>query len=163
MGAALAALFIPFCTIADACGDAAKLIKNFEGFRPSVYICQAGEKAIGYGFTDSCLVSRGTITREEAEKELTRICGELVQKISNDLNGIMLKDTELAALVSFVYNVGWRNYRGSTLRRLILNGKRGWPVAKEFNRWVYVKKSGKKIQSNGLKKRRAAEAATFAK
>ena len=138
--------------------SAEELIKTFEGFRGKTYICPAGVKTIGYGFTDKDLVAKGTITREEANKVLARKVKNLQARIVVDLNsyGRKLTKNELAALTSFVYNVGWHNWMSSTMReKLICGDKAG--AAEEFPRWKYA--GGKKLM--GLIRRRAAEQRTF--
>ena len=138
--------------------SAEELIKTFEGFRGATYICPAGVKTIGYGFTDKDLVAKDTITREEADKALSRKVKSLQARIIVDLNGYGRKLTknELAALTSFVYNVGWHNWMSSTMReRLICGDQAG--AAEEFPRWEYA--GGKKLV--GLIRRRAAEKRTF--
>jgi len=163
MGAALAALFLPLSAVGNAASESVELLKRLEGFRPSAYLCQAGELAIGYGFTDQRIVSRGTISRAEADRELKRLCDSLLRKIRMDLKGRSLTDTQTAAIVSFAYNVGWGTYRTSTVRRMILQGRRGADVAEEIRKWVFVTQDGRKIRSRGLQKRRLTEALMFAR
>lgn len=142
---------------------AADFIKGIEGFRPSAYLCQAGELAIGYGFTDPRLIAKGTISRAEADRELDRICGTIRQRLRMELKGQRLTDGEEAAVVSFIYNVGWYNFKCSRMCRLIIQGKRGSDVAEEFRRWTYVSQDGRKVKSKGLQKRRLSEAVMFAR
>ena len=138
--------------------SAEELIKTFEGFRGAAYLCPAGVKTIGYGFTDKDLVDKGTITREEADKVLSRKVKNLQAKIIVDLNsyGRKLTKNELAAVTSFVYNVGWHNWMSSTMREKIICGDKAG-AAEEFPRWKYA--GGKKLM--GLVRRRAAEQRTF--
>ena len=138
--------------------SAEELIKTFEGFRGATYLCPAGVKTIGYGFTDKDLVAKGTITREEANKVLSRKVKSLQAKITVDLkgHGCRLTKNELAAVTSFVYNVGWHNWMSSTMREKIICGDKAG-AAEEFPRWKYA--GGKKLV--GLVRRRAAEQRTF--
>ena len=141
---------------------AAELLKGLEGFRPSVYKCEAGKPTIGYGFTSKAMVGRGRMTEAEASAELSRICGRIRARLRAELGkGNRLSPNEEAAVVSFIYNVGWANFRGSTMCRLLKQGRRGAAVAAEFRRWVYVTKGGRKTASRGLRNRRAKEAAVF--
>ena len=156
MVAAIAAFALP--SFADRATDH---LKRIEDFRESVYLCQAGERAIGYGFTSADMIAKGHITRAEADKELERLCQNIRRQIRKELKGQPLTDGETAALVSFVYNVGWRNFKNSTILKKIRQGKRGVEVGEEFRRWVYVTKGGKKIRSRGLQKRRLSEAVMF--
>ena len=159
---AIAVLLFTMNTYGDACHKAVSFLKRVEDFRPSVYVCQAGERAIGYGFTDAALIARGHITRAEADIELKRKCERLIQKVRIDLKGRRITDTQMAAIVSFAYNVGWGNYRASKVRKMILNGRRDSDVAEELRKWVYVSKDGRKIRSRGLQKRRLSEAIMYA-
>lgn len=155
------AAFAAFTLTAFA-DSTADFLKGVEGFRSSVYLCQAGERAIGYGFTAPELIAKGSMTRVEADRELIRICGEIRRRLRRELRRQRLRECEETAVISFIYNVGWYNFKSSSMFRLILHGKRGGVVAKEFRRWVYVTKDGKKIRSRGIEKRRAAEARMFA-
>lgn len=142
--------------------QAAELLKGFEGFRPSVYKCEAGKRTIGYGFTSAAMVGKGHITEAEASAELSRICDSLTAKLRAELgNGNTLKPHEEAAVVSFIYNVGWTNFKNSKMCRLLKSGIRGTRVGLEFRRWVFVTKGGKKVVSKGLRNRRHKEMMTF--
>jgi hypothetical protein len=43
--------------------DTADFLKQYEGFRDTVYLDGKGIKTIGYGFTDPKFVNKGRITR----------------------------------------------------------------------------------------------------
>ena len=142
---------------------AADFLKGIENFKSSAYLCQAGELAIGYGFTDPDLIAKGAITRAEADRELSRICGDIRQRLRRELKRQRLTENEETAVVSFIYNVGWYNFKCSRLFRMLLQGKRGSIVANEFRRWAYVTQNGQKVKSKGIQKRRIAEALMFAR
>lgn len=161
--AALAALLFPFVALGDACRDAVALLKRLEGFRSSPYTCQAGELAIGYGFTDAELIARGHMTQAEADRELNRKCYRLVQKVRMDLKGRRITDTQMAAIVSFAYNVGWGNYITSKIHSMVVRGDSPSAVGEEIRKWVFVCRDGRKVKSRGLQKRRISEAVMFAK
>ena len=145
-------------TIAKATG----LVKGFEGFRPSVYKCEAGKATIGYGFTSKELIAKGRMTEAEASAELKRICEGIALKLRKEIGTAKpLTASQEAAVVSFVYNVGWTNFKTSTMCRLLKEGKRGAVIGVELRKWVYVTKGGKKVVSKGLARRRAKEARTF--
>jgi lysozyme len=69
---------------------------------------------------------------------------------------VELSEPQLGALVSFTYNCGIGNFRGSTLRRL-LNAGRYREAADQFSRWI---QGGGKVLP-GLVKRRDAERKLF--
>ena len=142
---------------------AAALLRRVEGYRASPYLCQAGEWAIGYGFTAPSLIAKGSITQREAETELNRICTAIQTRLRRELKHQRLTPNEEAAVISFIYNVGWYRFKTSTMFRLLIHGKRGKIVADEFRRWVYVSNGGRKVKSRGMQKRRMIEASTFLK
>lgn len=159
---ATALLAMAYTAMGDTIDKASTLLKGFEGFRPSVYKCEAGKDTIGYGFTSKELIAKGRMTEAEASAELKRICEDIALKLRAELgNGNILTASEEAAIVSFVYNVGWYNFKTSTLCRLLKEGRRGAVIGVELRRWVYVTKGGKKVVSKGLAKRRDKEARTF--
>ena len=136
---------------------AEELITTFEGFKGRVYICPSGRKTIGYGFTDRKLVEKGRMTKAEAKEIVRKYCAALRIRIAADLHPVHLADHELEALVSFVYNVGWDNWKASTMREKLLTGKSRESVAAEFPRWKYSRKT----ILLGLIRRRAAEKRLF--
>ena len=158
----LTAAFLTMASTQGATESATTLLKGFEGFRPTVYKCEAGKDTIGYGFTSKELIAKGRMTEEEAFVELSRLCDTIAEKLRAELGGgTPLSSNEEAALVSFIFNVGWANFKSSTMCRLLKEGKRGASVALEFHRWVYVTKGGKKVVSRGLRNRREKESAVF--
>lgn len=154
------AAFAAVCLTSFA-DKATDLIKGHEGYRASVYRCQAGVKAIGYGFTDEHLIRKGRMTREEADSVLQGKCIGIRRMIRRDFKG--LTANEEAALVSFVYNVGWGRFKTSSMYRHLVRGSRGRIIGNEFRKWVYVTKGGKRVKSRGIQKRREAEATLFEK
>ena len=138
------------------------LLKVFEGFRPSVYKCDAGKTTIGYGFTSKELIAKGHITEADATRELKRICEGIALKLRKEIGTAKpLTASQEAAIVSFIYNVGWYNFKTSTLCRLLKEGKRGAVIGVELRKWVYVTKGGKRVKSKGLAARRQKESQTF--
>lgn len=143
-------------------GKSAAFIQRIEGFRPSVYLDSTGRRTIGYGFTSARLVGRERITETEATAELKRICNRITARLRRELgHGNGLTAQEEAAVVSFIYNVGWNRFKASTMFRLLKAGKRGEIVAREFTKWVYVTRNGRKVFSGGLHKRRQRERLMF--
>lgn len=136
-------------------------VKRAEGFRATVYRDAAGRKTIGYGFTSDRMVGRGRLSEAEAAAELKRICRSITLRLRAELGGKRLSASEETAVVSFIYNVGWANFKASTMCRLLKSGKRGEAVASEFSKWIYVTKGGRKVVSKGLKARREKERRKF--
>lgn len=94
----------------------------------------------------------GTITEAIAEAWLREDISEVQAAILREVK-VTLQPHQIAALVSFVYNVGIGNFRTSTMLKLI-NAGNFKDVFPQFMRWV--NSGGKKL--NGLICRRKTEA-----
>ena len=142
------------------------LISHFEGCRLTPYRCPAGRWSIGYGAThlmDGSAVAETTeaLTPNEADALLQANIRTLCGQISALTAGHSLQPCQMAALISFSYNVGIAGLKTSTLlRRLLLGDMRG--AANEFLRWDKMHiADGSMVESPGLLKRREAERAMF--
>lgn len=132
-----------------------ELIRSFESFSATVYICPAGKPTVGYGHVVKPAERFARpINREMAENLLLRDCW-WVERVVNDLP-LPLEQHEFDALVSFVFNVGSGNFADSTLRRKLVAGDKAG-AADEFLRWDRA--GGKRLA--GLTSRRGAERAMF--
>ena len=133
------------------------IIKNHEGLRLTAYKPVAAEKyyTIGYGHYGPDVQPGQTITKEQAEDLLRKdVAG--AEATVNKYVKVDLTQNQFDALVSFCYNVGSGNFKGSTLLKKLNKGDYEG-AAQEFNKWN--KGSGKVL--GGLVKRRAAESALF--
>lgn len=136
-----------------------ELIKSFEGIKTKAYLCPAGVWTIGYGHTkgvkknDTCTMAQAI----EFLKEDLRV----FECAINDLVQVELNQNQFDALISFVYNVGAGAFQDSTMRKFINAGH--FPLAAgQFDKWIYARdKTGKKIELEGLVRRRAAEKKLF--
>lgn len=129
------------------------LIKKFEGFRSSAYICPAGIMTIGFGHTKN--VHLGDVCTEMQAEQYLEEDLEIAENELNKMQG--LNQNQFDALSSFIFNLGVRNFQKSTLRTEILKGSNEAVIRSEFGRWVYA---GGKV-SKGLQNRRKAEADLF--
>ena len=132
------------------------LIKRFEGFSATVYICPAGHPTIGYGHVvkEGEDFSKG-ISKRQAEillKKDAQIAECAVLRLIN----VPLTNGQFDALVSFTYNLGGGALQRSTLRRKV-NRREHSEVPAQFMRWVWA--GGRKLK--GLVRRRDAEAILF--
>ena len=137
--------------------EGVELVAHFEGFRARPYLCAAGVWTIGEGTTryPTGRRVRGTdpdCTREQARAWLTWAL-EQSEKAVLRLTTPPLNDKQLAALASFVYNLGSGAFRASTLRRRINSGDFD-DVPYQLSRW---NKGGGRVL-RGLVLRRDAEA-----
>ncbi|MGR0183223.1 lysozyme [Azospirillum aestuarii] len=138
--------------------DALALVRHFEGLYLKAYLCPAGVPTIGYGHTAGVRMGQ-TINGLQAEVYLRADMADAAAAVDR-LVTAPLTDRQRGALASFVFNLGAGALQSSTLLRLL--NQRDYPgAAAEFPKWVYATVNGKKVQLDGLKKRRAAEAKLF--
>lgn len=129
-----------------------QLIKGFEGFDPTVYVCPAGHPTIGYGHVVRVGEEWVTpLTDEDGDALLSRDLHRYESAICR-LIEVSLSDRCFASLVSFTFNLGEGALAGSTLRRLVNSGRLE-DAAPQFDRWVFA--GARKLP--GLVCRRAAE------
>jgi lysozyme len=135
--------------------DGIDLIKRFEGFSSTVYICPAGYPTIGYGHLVRSGESFTEITETEAE-ELLRKDVESAERAVLRLVNVPLTDGQFDALVSFTFNLGSGAFQRSTLRRKV-NRQAHAEVPAQLMRWVWA--GGRTL--NGLIRRRESEALIY--
>lgn len=134
------------------------LIKEFEGFRATAYLCPAGVWTVGYGTTriNGNKVQPNTrITTEEADVFLEQDLKQFEDVVNNRVI-VQLTQNQFDALVSFVYNVGVGAFQKSTLLKKLNVGEYD-SAAEQFLRWDKV--GGQKV--TGLTRRRKAEQELF--
>lgn len=135
------------------------LIKSFEGYKLTGYLCPSGIPTIGYGHTgttDGKSVYVGMkITQAKANKLLKDDLEKFEKTVSKYVTVPITSDM-FSALVSFTYNVGAGNLQKSTLLKK-LNAYDYIGAANQFDVWN--KANG--VVLAGLTKRRAAEKKLF--
>ena len=130
------------------------LIKRFEGFSPTIYLCPAGYPTIGFGHVvlpgEQSRFDGGLIREEAAEllRRDVRIAESAVLRLITS----PLADGQLDALVSFTFNLGAGALQRSSLRKKVNRGEHG-DVPSELMKWVWS--AGRKLP--GLMRRRQAE------
>ena len=131
-----------------------ELIKYFEGFEDTAYLCPANVWTIGYGRTRN--VKEGDrITAAQAERDLLEELEEFKHQVLHSVK-VELTQNELDALTSWTYNLGVGNLNSSTLLK-VLNSGNSAGVPEQIMRW---NKAGGKVLE-GLTRRRQAEADLF--
>lgn len=143
--------------VSDECIE---LIAAHEGCELKPCRCPAGVPTIGFGNTryeDGTPVKLGDppITRERANTLMRAALAEYEAAVSRYVQ-VPLKQHQFDALVSFAYNVGAQNLRGSTLLGKLNRGDYEG-AANEFHRWTLA--AGKRL--DGLARRRSSEANLF--
>lgn len=108
-------------------------LKNEEGLRLTAYYCPAGKLTIGYGHR-LFIAEMRSVTKEQAEQyfidDTNRILTELWIECKT------LKQHQVDALVSFIFNIGIGAWRGSTARRYVLDGRLA-ALPDELRRWIH--------------------------
>lgn len=126
----------------------------------TAYQDRAGKWTIGYGQTGPTIVKGLTITLEQAETLLRAAVLKFEAEVRARVR-VPLRDTQWAALISFVYNVGVTNFSTSTMLKLINAGATDLVVAAEFPKWNKVTVDGVKVDDKGLSNRRVPERAMW--
>lgn len=137
------------------------LIKQFEGFSSTPYLCPAGIATIGYGSTyyedgTKVTLKDKPITEERATELLEFIANKTFSENINKVVKVPLNQNQFDALVSFAYNIGNKNFNWSTLLKK-LNQSDYEGASLEFGRW---NQAGGKVL-NGLVRRREKEKELF--
>lgn len=131
-------------------------IKEFEGLRLSAYKCAGGALTIGWGHTKGVRPGM-TITTDKAQQFFEEDIEAVEEMLRREPYYPRLSDGRVDALVSFIFNLGWGNFKNSTLRKKLLRDVEDGTIPDEFRRWVFCK--GKKLP--GLATRREWEAQMY--
>ena len=137
-----------------------ELIKDFEGFSSSAYLCVAKKVTIGWGNTfyeDGTKVKLGDqISKTDALKLLEVIANrDFADKIFPSIK-VKVTQSQFDAMVSLAYNIGTGAFLKSTLLKKV-NSNDFTGASEEFLRWN--KANGKEVL--GLTKRREREKQLF--
>lgn len=134
-------------------------VKHYEGLRLVPYKCPADKWTIGYGHL--CPPDQRPISEEEAERLLRRDMLDAFEAVLRQWpEGADAPAHQLAALTSFVFNLGEGNFASSTLLRR-LKARKFADVPAQIRRWNKATVGGVKKRLSGLVKRRQCEARCF--
>ena len=136
------------------------LIKLYEGYSSSPYLCPAQHWTIGYGAIWGMDDKRVTedhpdINKDQADYLLRRDVKKSEMAVLRHIR-VPLEDGQFNALCSFVFNLGSGALQSSTLRRKINKGNY-IGASNEFKRWIWA--GGRKLK--GLIRRREHERLMF--
>ncbi|AFH47795.1 Phage-related lysozyme [Ignavibacterium album JCM 16511] len=134
------------------------LIKKYEGLKLEAYRDPAGILTIGYGHTKT--VKPGMVINKDMADLLLKIDVMDAENAVRVLVNIELSQNQFDALVSFVFNVGRKNFERSTLLKKLNEGKI-LEAGEEFMKWTKAKQPGGLKELPGLVKRRAEEKVLF--
>ena len=138
--------------------EAMELIKSFEGFRRSAAKLADGRWTIGYGHTKTA--REGVeISEKDAEALLIYDLLEITAAV-NAWTYTPLTQNQFDALVSFAFNVGLSNFRGSSVLLRINEGAM-LQAAGALEMWRKADFEGERIVVDALVRRRAAEKTLF--
>lgn len=131
----------------------------YDDARPN-HILQPGEKVkgtltIGVGHTGSDVYIGQEISKEESFELLMKDLAPCEEAVYNSVK-VPLTDNQFDALVIFTLNVGVKAFKGSTLLKVLNQGKYE-EVPAQIKRWNKTTVDGKVIVSEGLNNRRSAE------
>ena len=134
-----------------------QIIKDWEQFRQYPYKCSAGKWTIGYGTT---VYPSGVPVKEDDnsinEKLATDFLNSYIDKevkpcIEALCEKVKLKQNQINALASLLYNIDANSFNKSKLKKAIIDNDK----EQIYRQWDWIKAGGK-VQ-NGLIARRAYE------
>ena len=135
------------------------LIKEFEGWSSTPYICPAGKPTIGWGLTfyadgKSVTMKDPPLTRIQGDILLEKIFMQVFHRhIPTNVN-----QNQFDALSSLIWNIGVTNFNKSTLRMKVKNNPEDKSIRDEFMKWNKARKGTKLVVLDGLTRRRKKEA-----
>jgi len=136
------------------------LIKGFEKLALTAYRCPAGVLTIGYGSTGPHVREGMVITEQRAEELFRDDLARFEREVSKRIGGTGNRN-QFSAMVSLCFNIGPKNFAGSSVLRLHKEGDHA-KAAECFLLWNKATGAdGKKRELKGLTRRRAAEAALY--
>lgn len=149
-----------FANVIEAIELCKPLVKAFEGLakilkdgRIGSYLCPARVWTIGYGSTGAGIMQSTVWTKEQCEDKLDSHLWQFCIALMQVSPGLLTeKPQRIAAVLSFVYNVGIGRYKTSTFKKRI--DAKDWQGAYyELQKWKFG--GGKELK--GLTLRRLAE------
>lgn len=144
----------------DILEDAAKFIKQFEGFRSEAYQCPAGIWTIGYGTTSGVTSTTKKVSPSEANSLLRRDIIRANEGMKRLGCNALLNPNQHIAILDFIYNLGLGAFQRSTLRMKILRQEYEG-AANELLRWNKALVNGVMQPLKGLTLRRGEEYQLF--
>jgi len=132
------------------------LIMLHEGLVPFTHADPVGIPSICYGTTGADAAPGRVATPEECKALLDRDMQVALRAVERCI-AVPLHAHELAALISFTYNIGGGALCSSTLARLANAGKPAVEWCAQMTRWVWATRLGVKVRLRGLERRRVAE------
>lgn len=142
--------------------QAIALVKEFEGFSDRAYADTDGTPVIGYGLSKIAgkSVKLGDkISSQKANWALEAELRQLQRQIDSAVK-VKLSESQLSALMSLSFNVGFYSIQQSTLVKKLNQGDYAG-AANEFLRWNKANVRGSLVPLAGLTRRRQVERQLF--
>ena len=139
--------------------QAVELIKKFEKFVDKTYLCSAGKKTIGYGTRLDYhpeIKKNVCITEPKATELLKTDLNKMVTPVIKNNVKVKLKQNQIDALYSLIYNIGMDKFVSSNLLKMLNVGK----FKKMKKDWQEFQMADGKVLK-GLVRRRQEELALF--
>jgi len=139
--------------------QAVELIKKYEKFMDKTYLCSAGKKTIGYGTRLDYhpeIKKNVCITEPKATELLKTDLNKMVTPVIKNNVKVKLKQNQLDALYSLIYNIGMDKFVNSNLLKMLNIGK----FKKMKKDWQEFQMADGKVLK-GLVRRRQEELALF--
>jgi len=139
--------------------QAVELIKKYEKFVDKTYLCSAGKKTIGYGTRLDYhpeIKKNVCITEPKATELLKTDLNKMVTPVIKNNVKVKLKQNQLDALYSLIYNIGMDKFVNSNLLKMLNIGK----FKKMKKDWQEFQMADGKVLK-GLVRRRQEELALF--
>jgi lysozyme len=139
--------------------QAVELIKKYEKFMDKTYLCSAGKKTIGYGTRLDYhpeIKKNVCITEPKATELLKTDLNKMVTPVIKNNVKVKLKQNQLDALYSLIYNIGMDKFVNSNLLKMLNSGK----FKKMKKDWQEFQMADGRVLK-GLVRRRQDELALF--
>jgi lysozyme len=139
--------------------QAVELIKKFEKFMDKTYLCSAGKKTIGYGTRLDYhpeIKKNVCITEPKATELLKTDLNKMVTPVIKNNVKVKLKQNQIDALYSLIYNIGMDKFVNSNLLKMLNKGK----FKKMKKDWQEFQMADGRVLK-GLVRRRQEELALF--
>jgi len=148
--------------------EGVRLIAKHEGFRSKPYLDAVGVPTIGFGNTfypdnERVTMKDKEITQEEGRELLKVILLNFERKVVGSMRKV--NQNQFDAVLSFVYNLGFTNFKNSTLLKRINNNPNDPDIAHQFSKWNKARdrRTGKLEVLAGLTRRRKEESTLYFK
>lgn len=135
-----------------------KLIKTYEGFRPTERRLVSGQRIIGYGHVSDGDPDR-TVSRLDAEALLKDDLAPIEAMVNENIH-TALTQGQFDALCSLAFNIGQKAFLSSEVVHALNNG-RPLDAASAFDVWRKSQIEGRTYVIDALVRRRTAEKALF--